>query len=96
MLPRGRARCKRPLQHRAKRGGICLRAHPQPVVEIAFRAEVLRRDEHASAGPEGARERHGPVGRIAVERHLDPARQAEQRLPCRLPGRECCRARDLK
>jgi len=70
--------------------------HPQPVVEIALRAKVLRRDEDAPTGSERPRKRDSPVGRIAVERHLDPARQAEQRLPCRLPGRECCRARDLK
>ena len=72
--PGGRARCERPLQNRPERGGIVLRLHPQPVVKIALWSEVLRGDEHAPAAPKRARERNGPVGRIAVERHLDPAR----------------------
>ena len=72
--PGGRARRERPLQNRPERGGIVLRLHPQPVVKIALWSEVLRGDEHAPAAPKRARERNGPVGRIAVERHLDPAR----------------------
>ena len=58
--------------------------HPQPVVEIALRPEVLRRDEDAPAGPECARERDGPVGGVAVKRDVHPARSPEQWQPRRL------------
>ena len=40
--------------------------HPQPVVEIAFRAKFLRRNEDAPAGAEGARERDGSIGGVTV------------------------------
>jgi hypothetical protein len=49
------------------------RAHLQPVVEIARRPQVLRRDERAHAGPERARERDGPVGRVAIQRDVHPS-----------------------
>jgi len=64
---RGGARRKRPFQHRAKHGGITLCAHSEPVVEIAFRPQILRGDEDAPAGPERPRQRNGPVGRVTVK-----------------------------
>ena len=71
--PRCRTRCERPLQNRLERGGIALRAHPQPIVEVALRPEVFRRDQHALAGPERARKPDGPAGRVTIECHVDPA-----------------------
>ena len=53
--PGGWTCCERLLQQRSKRGGIALCPHPQPVVEIALRPEVLRRDEDAPAGPKRPR-----------------------------------------
>ena len=53
---------------------------------IALRPEFLRRDENAPAGPERARERDGPVSRVAVERDVHPARSAKQRQPYWLPA----------
>ena len=44
---------------------------------IALRPEFLRRDENAPAGPERPRKRDGPVGRVAVERHVHPAGPVE-------------------
>jgi hypothetical protein len=79
-------RRQRLLQYRPKHGGIAFCSDPQPVVEIALRPEFLRRDEHAPAGPKGAREHNGSVSRIAVERHVDPARSAKQRQPRWLPA----------
>jgi hypothetical protein len=40
---------------------IALLPYPQPVVEIAFRPEALRRDGDAPAGAEGARKGDSPV-----------------------------------
>ncbi len=72
--PRCRAHRKRPLQNGPEGSGIALRPHPQPVIEIALRPEVARRDERAPAGPERPRERDGPVGRVAVERNARACR----------------------
>ena len=77
--PRCRALLERPLQHGLKRGGISLRPYPQPVIEIALRAKVLRRDEHTPAGPERPRQRDGPVGRVAVEGDMDSGRNPLER-----------------
>ena len=79
---RGGARRKRPFQHRAERGIVALCPHAQPVIEITLRPEVLRRDEHAPAGPECGRERDSSIGRVAVKCDIDPARSAKQRKPC--------------
>ena|SRR6516225_4983027 len=82
--PRRRARRERPFEHRPERGGIALRPHAEPVVEIAFRPEVLRRDKDASARPECPPERNGPVGRVAIERDVHPGGSPEQWQPRRL------------
>jgi len=84
--PGGRAHRKRPLQNAPKHGGIALRPYPHPVVQIAFGAKVLRRGKDAPSGPKRPRQRDGSVGRIAIERDLDPAAPAEQRQPRRLPA----------
>ena len=57
---------------------------PQPVVEIALRAKLLRRDKDAPAAPEPARKRDSPVGRVAVERDVHPGGSPEQWQPRRL------------
>jgi hypothetical protein len=46
---------------------VALCPHPQPVVKIALRPEVLQGNEQAPAGSERPRERDGSVGRIAVQ-----------------------------
>ena len=74
--PRGRACRERSLQNEPKRGGITLCSHPQPVVEVALRPEVLRRDEDAPAGSERPRKSDGPVGYAAVERNAHACRMA--------------------
>ena len=79
---RGGARRERPLRHRSERAGIALPCHPQPVVEVALRPEVLWRNQHAPAGPECGRERDSSIGRVAVKCDIDPARSAKQRKPC--------------
>src|SRR5215472_8284732 len=61
-----------PLEDRPERGGIALRPHPQPAIEIALRPEILRGDEHAPASPEGAGEHDGPV---------DPRHDRARRTP---------------
>ena len=48
--PWSRTRRKRPLQDGPERGGIAQCSNPQPLVKIALRPEVLRRDEDAPAG----------------------------------------------
>jgi hypothetical protein len=48
-------------------------------LRIAFRPEVLRRDEDAPAGPERAREGDATVGCVAVERDVHAPLLAEQR-----------------
>jgi len=60
--------------------------NPHPIVEVALRPEVLRRNEHAPAGPERPRKRDRPVGRVAAERDVHPAHLPEQRQPRRLPA----------
>ena len=55
--------------------------HPQPVVEIALRPEVLRRDEDAPAGPERPRQRDGPVGHVVVERDIHASGSPVHRQP---------------
>jgi hypothetical protein len=77
--PGSGTRRERSLQNGPECGGIALRPHQQPVVEIARRPEILRRDEDAPAGPEGTRERDRPVGRVAIERHVYPAHSPKQR-----------------
>ena len=64
------------LQDRPKRGRVALRSHPQQVVEIALGPKVLRGDEHAPAGPERARKRDDPIGRVPVQRDGTPGRPA--------------------
>ena len=77
--PRCRAGLEHPLQSGSKRSGIALCPQPQPVVEIAFRPEVLRGNEHPPAGPERARKHDGPVGRVAVEGDMDSGRNPLER-----------------
>ena len=59
---------------------------PQPVIEIALRAEVLRRDKDAPARPERARQRNRSVSRIAVESDVYSAGPTKQGQPRRLPA----------
>jgi len=80
------ARHERPLQNRPEHGGIALRPDPQPVIEIALRPEVLRRDQHAPAGPERPRKTDAMFGRVTVEGDVHAPRLAEQRQPRRLPA----------
>jgi hypothetical protein len=61
--PRCRTRLERPLQYGSKQRGIALCPQPQPVVQIAFGAKLLRRDEHSAACAKRARKRDGLVGR---------------------------------
>jgi hypothetical protein len=63
-----------------------LRAHAQPVVEIALRPEVLWGNEHAPASPEHPRKREGPVGCVAFEGNVHAAGPPKQRQPRRLPA----------
>jgi len=64
-----------PLEDRPERGGIALRPHPQPAIEIALRPEILRGDEHAPASPEGAGEHDGRSIPVTIERDVHPARR---------------------
>jgi hypothetical protein len=81
--PGGGARRERPFQHGSKRGGISLRPYLQPVVKVALRPEVLRRDQDAPAGAERARERDGPIASRSRSTYTRPARRTK---PHQLPA----------
>jgi len=57
----GRTRRERSLHNRPERRGIVHFPDLEPIIAVALRPEVLRRDKDASARPEYPRQRNRPV-----------------------------------